>query len=153
MSTSADQLRTIIERIEKLEADKADVAEDIKQVYAEAKSNGFDVKIIRKVVAIRKKEESALAEEQALLSTYLAALGMLSDLPLGQAALKTNAPGQAGTAADEASKASVADLERARQKGEDAAEDGWKATDNPYIFADPRYQEWAKGFSGARVAA
>ena len=85
---SNGQLRAIVDRIEKLELDKASIAGDIKEVYAEAKANGFDTKIIRKVIAIRKKEAAAREEEAALLDIYMAALGMIADLPLGQAALE-----------------------------------------------------------------
>ena len=82
------QLQAIVERIERLEEDKAVIAGDIKEVYAEAKANGFDVKILRKVVALRKRDREEVFEEEALIETYLAALGMLADTPLGQAAMK-----------------------------------------------------------------
>lgn len=85
---SNGQLRAIVERIERLENDKKVISADIGEVYAEAKANGFDTKIIRKVVALRKKEAAARDEEQALLDTYMAALGMIADLPLGRAALE-----------------------------------------------------------------
>lgn len=83
-----NQLQSIVERIERLEEDKAAIAEGIKDVYAEAKANGFDSKIIRKLVAVRKKDAGEVAVEQALLATYMAALGMLADTPLGQAAIE-----------------------------------------------------------------
>lgn len=83
-----NQLQQLIQRIEKLEDEKAALSLDIKEVYAEAKSNGFDPKIIKKVVSIRAKDAAKVAEEQALLDTYLAALGMLADTPLGQAAIE-----------------------------------------------------------------
>jgi uncharacterized protein (UPF0335 family) len=82
------QLRSIIERIERLEADKADIASDIKDVYAEAKGNGFDVKALRTIVRMRKQDANERAEQETILETYMLALGMLADLPLGQAALK-----------------------------------------------------------------
>lgn len=82
-----NQLQSIIDRIEKLEDDRALLAADIKEIFTEAKSNGFDVKIIRKVLALRKKDAEQRAEEEALIETYMAALGMLSDTPLGQAAI------------------------------------------------------------------
>ena len=69
------QLRSIIERIERQEAEKAEIAESIKEVYAEAKGNGFDVKSIRKVVALRKKDRAKRQEEEAILDLYLSALG------------------------------------------------------------------------------
>jgi uncharacterized protein (UPF0335 family) len=81
------QLRSLVERIERLEAEKATLAGDIREVYAEAKANGFDTKILRKVISLRKKEAAEREEEQSMLDVYLAALGMLADTPLGQAAL------------------------------------------------------------------
>lgn len=82
-----NQLQSIIDRIERLEDDRALLAADIKEIFTEAKSNGYDVKIIRKVLAIRKKDAAQRDEEQALIDTYMSALGMLSDTPLGQAAI------------------------------------------------------------------
>jgi uncharacterized protein (UPF0335 family) len=73
---SRDQLRSIIERIERLEEEKQATADDIKEVYAEAKGNGFDTKIIRQVVRIRKQDTAERQEQEALLDVYLAALGM-----------------------------------------------------------------------------
>jgi len=81
------QLKAFIERIERLEEEKATIAQDIREIYAEAKANGFDTKIMRKVVALRKKEAAEREEERLLLDVYLAALGMLADTPLGEAAL------------------------------------------------------------------
>jgi uncharacterized protein (UPF0335 family) len=70
------QLRTIVERIERLEEEKKTIAGDIKEVYAEAKGNGFDVKILRKVISLRKKDASERQEEESMIDVYLAALGM-----------------------------------------------------------------------------
>ena len=70
------QLRSIVERIERLEEEKKALADDIKEIYAEAKANGYDVKTLRKVVALRKKNQHERQEEEALLETYLSALGM-----------------------------------------------------------------------------
>ena len=81
------QLRSFVERIERLEEEKKTIAGDIKEVYAEAKANGFDTKILRKVIALRKIEAAEREEQQSMLDVYLAALGMLADTPLGQAAL------------------------------------------------------------------
>ncbi|MGB8601615.1 MAG: GapR family DNA-binding domain-containing protein, partial [Rhizomicrobium sp.] len=72
-----EQLRSYIERIERLEEEKRALTEDIKQVYAEAKGNGFVTGIIRQVVRDRRKDTVDYQEEQALLELYLAALGML----------------------------------------------------------------------------
>ena len=84
-----NQIKALVERIEKLEEEKAAIAEDIKEVYAEAKGNGFDPKIIKKVIALRKQDAQKLREEQALISTYMDALGMLATTPLGAAAIKS----------------------------------------------------------------
>jgi uncharacterized protein (UPF0335 family) len=74
---ASEQLKSIVERIERLEEEKKAIAEDIKGVYAEAKGNGFDTKVLKKVVAMRRKTANELTEEQSLLDVYLAALGML----------------------------------------------------------------------------
>ena len=83
-----NQLASIVDRIEKLELEKADIADLIKDVYTEAKCNGFDVKILRKIIVQRKKTDEERKLEQDLIDTYMNALGMLADLPLGQAALR-----------------------------------------------------------------
>jgi uncharacterized protein (UPF0335 family) len=70
------QIRSIVERIERLEEEKKTIAGDIKEVYAEAKGNGFDIKILRKVISLRKKDASDRQEEEAMIDLYLAALGM-----------------------------------------------------------------------------
>ena len=72
---ASGRLRTIIERVERLNEDKAAIQEDIKMVYAEAKGEGYDVKILRKIVTLRKKSAAARQEEQALMELYLAAVG------------------------------------------------------------------------------
>ena len=71
------QLKSIVERIERLEEEKKTIAGDIKEVYAEAKGNGFDTKILRKVISLRKKDAGERQEEEAMLDVYLAALGMV----------------------------------------------------------------------------
>ncbi len=71
-----DQIRAFVERIERLEEEKKTIADDIKDVYGEAKSMGFDTKILKKVVALRKKDENERTEEEMILDTYLHALGM-----------------------------------------------------------------------------
>jgi uncharacterized protein (UPF0335 family) len=72
-----DRLKSFIERIERLEEEKAALLADIKEVYAEAKGTGFDPKTMRKVVSLRKMEDSDRQEAEFLLDTYLSALGML----------------------------------------------------------------------------
>ena len=73
-SFAKGQLKTIVERIERLEEEKKTIAADIKEVYAEAKGNGFDTKILRKVISIRKKDRHEREEEEAMLDVYLDAL-------------------------------------------------------------------------------
>lgn len=75
-TVAAGQLLAIIERIERLEEEKKEVTEQIKEVYAEAKGNGFDVKTLRKIVALRRKDPEERNEEEAMLDLYLHALGM-----------------------------------------------------------------------------
>lgn len=75
-----DQLRAIVERIERGESEKAEIAADIKDIYAEAKANGFDTKIIRKIIALRKQDAAERQEHEAMLDLYLSALGMQPDL-------------------------------------------------------------------------
>jgi len=70
------QLKALVERIEREEEQKAEIAEGIKEIYLEAKSGGYDVKIVRKLIAVRRKDPAARAEETAIMETYLAELGM-----------------------------------------------------------------------------
>jgi uncharacterized protein (UPF0335 family) len=78
LNTAAQtRLKTIIERVERLEEEKAGIANDIKEVFAEAKGEGFDVKILRKVVRLRKQDKAKRQEEEALLDLYLSAIGGL----------------------------------------------------------------------------
>ena len=72
-----DQLRAFIERIERLEEEKKTIADDIKDVYGEAKSMGFDTKILRKVISLRKKDRHEREEEETILDLYMNALGMV----------------------------------------------------------------------------
>jgi len=75
-AVDASHLRAFVERIERLEEEKKALGDDIRDVYAEAKGNGFDVKVIRKVVSIRKQDRDKRREEEEILELYLAALGM-----------------------------------------------------------------------------
>jgi len=76
MNIAADELRLLIERIENLETDKKAVSEDIREVYSEAKSRGFDTKIMRQIVKLRTMKTRERQEWEAVLDTYIAALGM-----------------------------------------------------------------------------
>ena len=75
-NVAADQLRLFIERIERLEEEKKGIADDVKDVYAEAKANGYDTKTMRMVVALRRMETHVRQEADALLETYRSALGL-----------------------------------------------------------------------------
>lgn len=75
-SVAADQLRLFIERVERLEEEKKGIADDVRDVYSEAKANGYDPKIMRKVVALRKMETHVRNEQDAILETYRTAIGV-----------------------------------------------------------------------------
>lgn len=76
VSTANNQIRSFIERVERLEEEKVAISSDIKEIYSEAKGNGYDAAILRKIVALRKKDPNKLREEEAVMSLYLDALGM-----------------------------------------------------------------------------
>ncbi len=75
-SVTADELRQFIERLEQLESEKKDIGEQIKEVMAEAKGRGYDTKVMRKVMALRKRKPDEIAEEEAIMEMYKTALGM-----------------------------------------------------------------------------
>lgn len=74
-TVAADRLRSFVERVERLEEEKQTIMGDVKEVYAEAKGEGYDVKILRKVIGIRKLDRAERQEQEALLDLYLSALG------------------------------------------------------------------------------
>jgi uncharacterized protein (UPF0335 family) len=82
-TVAAGQLRALIERIERLEEEKQTIAADIREVYAEAKANGFDTKVMRQVVKLRKQDAAERQEQEAILDLYMQALGMM---PMADAA-------------------------------------------------------------------
>ena len=73
---AAEQLRSIVERIERLEEEKSGLASDIREIFAEAKGRGYDTKVIRQIVRIRKQDANERAEQEAILDLYLQAIGM-----------------------------------------------------------------------------
>lgn len=163
-SVAADRLRSFIERIERLEEEKANIANDIKQVKNEAKAAGFDVKTINEIVKLRKMEEHEREEREALLDIYKAALGMLYDTLLGEAARRrlSQPPRQAdhrqADLEDYAEPPQVqpaepppADttVEDARNMGREAAEDGKPVTDNPFPARDARRAAWDEAWCSA----
>jgi len=74
-----DQLRSVVERIERLEEEKKGIADDIREVYGEAKANGYDTKVLRQVISLRKQDMSERQEQDAVRDLYLHALGMIPD--------------------------------------------------------------------------
>jgi uncharacterized protein (UPF0335 family) len=84
--TAGERLRSFIERIERLEEEKRTLAADIKEVYAEAKGNGFDAKIMRQLIRLRRMDKDDLDEQESLLDVYKRALGMLPEAPASAAA-------------------------------------------------------------------
>jgi len=76
---AAEQLVTIIERIERLEEEKRSVSGDIKEVYSEAKGNGFDTKVLRTIIKIRRQDRAERLEQESLLELYMSAIGMTDD--------------------------------------------------------------------------
>jgi len=83
---AGEQLRSFIERIERLEEERKTLAEDIKEVFTEAKGSGFDTKIMREIIKIRRMDEDDFDEQETLLDIYKRALGMLPDIPESVAA-------------------------------------------------------------------
>ena len=85
---AADELRQFVERIEQLETEKAGIASDIRDVKAEAKGRGFDVKAITEIIRMRKQDAAERQEREAILEIYMSALGMLVGTPLGDSAIR-----------------------------------------------------------------
>lgn len=157
------QLRSIVERVEKLEQEKQAIADDIKGVKQEAKSNGFDVKTINAIIRLRKMDAAERAEAEALLEIYMAALGMLGGTPLGDAARRRLAEkpadeqaeaeddDRAGEQPDETEPPAGETIDAeavagARESGGQAHREGKRIVDNPYIAGDPRRAAWDEGW-------
>lgn len=87
-NNSQAEIKSIVARIEKLEEDKSAIAADIKEIYVEAKSNGFDVAALRAVIRARREDTPKREAREAIIETYLAALGDLASTPLGRAAIE-----------------------------------------------------------------
>lgn len=83
-----DQLKAFVERMERLSEEKKAISDDIRDVFAEARGNGFDVKALRAVIRLRAQDAAERAEHQAILDLYKSALGMLDGTPLGNAAIE-----------------------------------------------------------------
>ena len=83
-----NQIKSIVDRIERLEEEKKGISDDIREIFAEAKNNGYDIPALREILRIRKMEADKRAERESIMEIYMQALGMLADLPLGQAAVE-----------------------------------------------------------------
>lgn len=132
-----DQLKAFVERIERLEEEKKALADDIREVYAEAKGNGYDVTALREIIKLRKQDKDERAEHEAVLDTYKNALGMLFDLPLGQAATE-RATGAAKPVSDNVARAVASPGVRA----------AFKRLGTPVELTE---EEKAKGYSVALI--
>lgn len=157
---AGEELQSIVSRIERLEEEKAGIAGDIREVYAEAKGRGFDQKTIRQIVRLRKMGTQEREEYEALLDIYKAALGMLDGTPLGEAAIrrltkgdeKQSESGDQGSADAERGEDAAKEpeqpaesgptLDEARDMGRKAAENGEPVTSNPFPARDPRRAAW-----------
>ncbi len=177
---AADQLASFVERIERLEEEKANLMADIKAVKNEAKALGFDVKTINAILKLRKMADHEREEYEALLDIYKAALGMLYDTPLGEAARRRLGKSPAGdgdgdgqtdledftqrkpapepVGADGAAPAEVIpDDADPDAMGADAAKGGKPVTSNPFLAGDKRRAIWdqawcrAKGSDGMEI--
>lgn len=101
-NSAQNQLRQFIEQLERLEEEKKAIGDDIKEKFAEAKALGFDVKIMKQVLRLRKKPKTDREEEEAVLGTYLHALGMLDGTPMGEYIARQDTGSEAnGTDSDE----------------------------------------------------
>lgn len=164
---AADRLRSFVERIERLLAEIKDLQADIKSIKAEAKGAGFDIATINAIIKLRAMDEADRKEREALLDLYKAALGMLEDTPLGQAAIdrltKPQRPASSPQGPDRrpqsappqpsqddadgsADASSVAD---AREMGGQAFRDQKPITANPYPARDARRAAWDEGWCQA----
>jgi len=153
-NVAADTLRLFIERIERLEEEKKGIADDIKDVYSEAKSQGFDPKTIREIVKLRKMDINTRREREALLDTYKAALGMLDGTPLGNWAVEKIKKAQKPPEEPPAEEAPPAEeppaepappeltVDDARKLGAEAARAGESITSNPFPARDERRAAW-----------
>ena len=175
-NAAGERLRSIIERVERLEEERKALASDIKDIFSEAKSAGYDVKVIRQLIRIRALDPADVEEQEALLDIYRAALGMLNGTPLSENARRRwSAPDENGPpdpepekpASEPPAKApdagnnrpepkppapsgpSEGDITAAREQGAVDHRTGTKVTANPWPFGDPRRAAWDEGWCAA----
>ena len=144
-------LLSYVERLERLEADKKEIAADIRDVKTEAKSAGFDLKYIARVMALRRMTPEERRNERAMTEIYCAGVGILDGTPLGDAARDRmmaddpNAPPPAPAPEPDSTRTAA----EAREEGAQAHRDGARIIDNPYTAGDPRRAAWDEGFCAA----
>lgn len=164
-NVASAQLRQFVERAERVKEEIKAAQDDLKDVFAEAKSQGFDVATIKTIIKLRAMKPDARREAEALLDTYKAALGMLDGTPLGHWALERLKPKKPASEepedklADDASTAEVeddvADVEQqpteddARRMGTEAAKAGQPVTSNPFPARDARRAAWDEAWCSA----
>ncbi len=144
-------LLSYVERLERLEGDKKEIAADIRDVKTEAKSAGFDLKYIARVMALRRMTPEERRNERAMTEMYCAGVGILDGTPLGDAARDRmmaddpNAPPPAPAPEPDGTRTAA----EAREEGAQAHRDGARIIDNPYTAGDPRRAAWDEGFCAA----
>lgn len=147
------RLLSYIERIEWLEEEKRSIADDIKDVKAEAKSAGFDVKTITKIIAERRMTPAERRAERVLLDLYRASAGLLDGTPLGDAARERLMEEEPNAEPEPEPPARTEEVmrtvEEAREEGGEAFRAGVRIIDNPYTAGDPRRAAWDEGFCAA----
>lgn len=161
-TVASEQLRLFIERVERLKEEIKGLQDDMKDVFSEAKSQGFDTKTMKEIIKLRAMDVSARREREALLDTYKAALGMLDGTPLGHWAMERLKPKKAPPAADgqdeaeeETPHAPAAPPEPdltvsdARRMGNEAAAAGQPVTGNPFPAFDERRAAWDEAWCAA----
>ncbi len=146
---AAEHLESLIKRVENLEEQKAEIANDIKEVFAEARGHGFDPKTMKHMIKLRKMDAQEREEYEALIDIYKAALGMLDGTPLGEAAIKRLAKDKdEEPIAPPAAQEDETTIEEAREMAREAASEGKPVTSNPFPARDPRRavydEEWCK---------
>lgn len=161
-SSAAKELLTLIERIERLEEEKAAIIADIKEVKAEARGRGFTVKAIDQIIRERaetRDERERRLETEAITELYRAALGMLDGTPLGDSArerLSKQPPAESDERAGGGDSApdqmdlkptlTDEDIAAAKEAGRQAYRDGRRVIDNPFVAGDPRRAAWDEGW-------
>ena len=161
------RLPSFVERIERLEAEKRIIQEDIAAVKQEVRSAGFDVTVVNQIIRERRMTQYQREERIALAEIYRAALGMLNGTPLGEYARKRFDPppepdpqsapdGEAEKTAEPQAKPeakpgepTAQDITAAREQGAQDMQNGLKITANPFPFGDPRRAAWDEGFCAA----